>query len=110
MFEIVVPPDALRAAALPNALDHRGVVLFVRKDNGSLEELHQSGKRRFVRNIAGGEEQRRFLAMQVGEFRFKLHVEMRCARDIARAAGSGSCPINSRMHCAKDRRVLPMPR
>jgi hypothetical protein len=48
--------------------DHRGVVEFIRKDDAARQHLGQRGERRLVRDIAGGEQQRAFLAVQVGQF------------------------------------------
>ncbi len=101
MLKIVVAPDALRAAALAHALDHGVVVLLVREDHSALQELHQRGNRGFVRDVARGEQQGRFLAVQVCQLSFKLDVIVGRSGNIARAARAGAGRVDRLVHGGK---------
>ena len=64
---VVVREDALLGAAVPDALDHRGVVERIGEDDAARHARRQRAERRPVRDVARGEQQRGFLAVQVGE-------------------------------------------
>src|SRR3546814_6029549 len=81
MREIVVAEDALLAARVADAGDHRGVVHLVRKDDHAGEQPRQRRQRRLVRDIARSEEQRGFLAVKIGQFAFEIDMVMRVAAD-----------------------------
>ena len=104
--QIVVLPDALGPAAVADAGDHGGVVLLVRQDDRAGQQLLQGGKRGVVGDIGRGEEQRRRLAVQVGELGLQLDVVVRGAGDIARAAGAGAGHIERRVHGSEHGGVL----
>ncbi len=90
MRHVVVAEDLLLAMRLAHALDHRIVVPGIRQDQAI---RHQLGERRnagLVRDIAGGEDQRRFLAVQIGELALELDQRMVVAGDVAGAAGAGA--------------------
>jgi len=61
--QIVVAPDALLAAAVADAGDHRCVVLFVGEDDAAGQQALQRGERRVVGNVGRGEKQRRRLGV-----------------------------------------------
>ncbi len=107
MSEIVVPPNPLRTATLPDAFDHRRMVLLVGEDDGALQEFDEGRKRGFVRNIARGKEQRGFLAVKIGQLFLKLDVEVRGARNIARAARAGADLVDGFVHCLQHGGMLP---
>ena len=63
-------------------------------------------ERRPVRDVARGEEQRRRLAVQVGELALQQHVVVGGAGDVAGAAGAGAAAVDRRVHRRQHRRVL----
>jgi len=67
VVRVVVLEDPLLGAAVADALDHRGVVELVRVDDAARELARQRAQRRVVRDVARGEEQRRLLAVEVGQ-------------------------------------------
>ncbi len=90
MADVVVPPDLLLAAGLAHAFDHGIVVERVRQQQAIGQQLGDGRDAGLVRHIAGGENQRRRLAMQVGELALQLDQRMIGAGDIAGAAGAGA--------------------
>ena len=103
---IVMGEDAGLAAAVPDALDHRGVVELVRQDGAAGHPRRQRADRGHVRDVARGEQQRRFLAMQVGQFALQQHVIVVGAGDVAGAAGAGAATVERFMHRRQHLRVL----
>src|SRR3546814_11848220 len=67
MLEVVVAPHALFTARIADTRDHRRVVELVRIDDAMRQQLAERAERRLVRDIARGEEQRAFLAVQIGQ-------------------------------------------
>ena len=106
MLEVVVAEDVLLAAAVADALDHRGVVQLVGEDDQARHESLQGRQRRLVGDIARGEQQRRFLAVQVGELGLELDVVVGGAGDVARAAGAGADLVDRLVHGVEHDRVL----
>ena len=106
MVEVVVAEHALLAARVPDAGDHRGVVEFVGEDHAAGEQLAERRQRRLVRDIAGGEQQRAFLAVEVGELGLELDMIMGVAADVAGAAGAGADVVQRVLHRLDHRRVL----
>ena len=79
----------------------------------SSEKMTQPGmlraerrQRRPVRDVAGGEQQRRFLAVQVGELALEQHVVVVGAGDVARAAGAGAAAVERLVHGRDHLRML----
>ena len=70
------------------------------------QQLLQGGERGVVGHIGRGEEQGRFLAMQVGQLALQLDMVMRGAGDIARAAGARAGGIQRLVHGGQHDRVL----
>ena len=64
----------------------------VRQDQAIRHQLRERRDAGLVGDIAGGEDQRRFLAVQVGELALKLDQRMIIAGDVAGAAGAGAHP------------------
>ena len=60
--------------------------------------LAERRQRRVVGDEAGGEQQRRFLAVQIGQLGFQLDMIMRGAGDVARAARTGAGRVDRLMH------------
>ena len=59
--------DLLLAAGLAHALDHRVVVQRVGQDQAVRDQLGERRDAGLVRDVARGEDQRRLLAVEVGE-------------------------------------------
>ena len=106
VLRVVVPPDAFLAAGVADALDHRGVVGGVGEDDRAGQPGAERRERSPVRDVAGGEEQRRLLAVQVGEFALEQHVVVGGAGDVAGAAGAGAAAVDRIVHRRDDLRVL----
>ncbi len=66
----------------------------------------ERAERRPVRHVAGGEEQRRLLAVQVGQLALQLHMVVVGAGNVARAAGAGAAAVDRLVHRRKHLRVL----
>ena len=103
---VVVLPQHLVGAGVADAFDHRGVVAFVREDHG-IGDLGAEGRERGpVRDVARGEEQRRFLAVQVCEFAFEDQVVVVGAGDVARATRARAAGLHRVDHRRDDIGVL----
>ena len=75
------------AAAVADALNHPGVVLLVGEDHEAGDQALKGRERRVVGDIGRGEEERRFLAVEIGKLGLELlDMIMRGAGDVARAA------------------------
>ncbi len=98
MLKVIVPPHPLLTTGIADARDHRRVVEFVRIDDAAGQHLGQRRQRRLVRDIAAGEQQRRLLAVQVGEFGLEMDMVVRVAADIARAARPGADIVQRLFH------------
>ena len=103
---VVVLPQDLVGAGMADAFDHRGVVLFVRQDHRVRDLAAEGRQRRPVRDVARGEEQSAFLAVQVGKFLFQKDVVVGRARDVAGAARAGAAGLYCVHHRGHDVRVL----
>ncbi len=86
VFEVVVAEDLERAPAVADAGDHGGVVQLVGEHDQAGQHLLQRRQGRLIGDVAGGEEKRRLLAVQVGQLALELDVVVRGAGDVARAA------------------------
>jgi hypothetical protein len=86
------------AARIADAGDHRGVVELVREDHAAGQDLGERRQRRVVRDVARREQQRAFLAVQVGEFGLELDVVVRVATDVAGAAGARADVVQRLFH------------
>ena len=80
------------ASGLANTLDHRIMVERIRQDQAIRNQFADRRNPGLVRDVAGGEQQRRFLAMQLGQFPLELNERMMGAGDVAGAAGAGAHP------------------
>ena len=107
MRQVIVAEHALLAARVADARDHRGVVEFVRIDDAARQHLGQRRQRRFVRDIARREEQRAFLAVQVGKLALQVDMVMRVAADVARAARTGANVMQRFFHRRDHLGMLP---
>ncbi len=92
MRQVVVPEDALGPAIAAHALDHRGMVERIGIDDQAGKQPWQRRKRRVIGDIGRGEQQRGFLAVQVGQLGLQPLVIDRGARDVARPARPGARP------------------
>ena len=106
MRHVVVAEDLALAAGLAHAFDHRIVVQRVRQDQAVRNQLCDRRDAGLVRDVARGEQQRGFLAVQVGQFLLELHQRMMGAGDVAGAAGAGADARGGLDHGADHFRVL----
>ena len=109
MRHVAVAEHLSLAARLPDALDHRIVVERVGQDQAVRNELTDGRNAGLVRDIARGEQQRCFLAVQVGQFLLQLHEGVMGARDVAGAAGPGADPGRGLDHRSHNLRMLSHP-
>ena len=98
--------DHLLRAGAAHALDHRGVVQLVGQDDAVGQHLGDGRDRRLVGDEARGEDQRRFLAVEVGELGLELDQRVVGAGDVARAAGADAHPPGRVGHGRDHRLVL----
>ena len=95
---VVVAEDPLLRAAPADALDHRGVVLLVRQDHAAGQEAGQHADGGLVRGVAGREQERRGLLVQVRQLALEEHVGMRGAGDVAGPARPGADALEGLGH------------
>ena len=106
MGDVVMPPDLALAAGAAHALDHRIVVERVGEDQAIGQQVGDGRNGGEIGDPAGGEDQRRLLAVQVGEFGFELDERMAGAGNVAGAAGAGAVLARAaRSHRRDDFRV-----
>ncbi len=106
MRHVVVAEHLALAAGLADAFDHRIVVELVRQDQAIRNQLGDGRNAGLVRDVARGEQQRGFLAVQIGQFLLQLHQRMMGAGDVAGAAGAGADARGGLDHGADHLRVL----
>ena len=106
MVEVVVAEHALLAARALDPGDHRGVVEFVGEDHAAGKQLAERRQRRLVRDVARREQQRAFLAVEVGELGLELDVIMGVAADVAGAARAGADLVQRVFHRLDHGRML----
>src|SRR6266850_4769487 len=87
---VVVPPNLLFCARLANSLDHGVMIKRVRQDEAVRDQLGNGCHAGLVRHVTRCEDERRLLAMKVGELALKLHERMIRAGNIARPTGGPS--------------------
>jgi hypothetical protein len=107
MRHVVMAENLLLAIGLAHALDHRVVIERIGKDQAVRHQLGERGDTGLIGDIARGEDQRGFLAVQVGELALELDQRMIVAGDVAGAAGAGSHPRRRLDHGADHFGVLP---
>jgi len=73
------------------------------------QQLAKRRQGRLVRNVAGREQQRAFLAVKGAELRLQLGVKMGVAADVARSARTGPDLMQRLVHRGDDDRVLAHP-
>ena len=78
----------------------------IRQDEAVRHQLGERGNSGLVGDVAGGENQRRFLAVQIGELALKLDQRVIVAGDVAGAAGAGAHPRRGLDHGADHLRML----
>ncbi len=103
---VVVAEDVLLGAAVANALDHRGVIEGIGVDDAARNLPGQRRDGGVVRDIARGEQQCRFLAMQVRELALEQDVVVAGAGNVARAAGPGAAALDRLVHGGEHQGVL----
>ena len=106
MLEVVVPEHALLASRALDPRDHRGVVQFVGEDHAVGKQFADRRQRRLVRHVARGEQQRRLLAVELGQLGLELGVVMGVAADVAGSARSGANVVKRLLHRLDHDRVL----
>ena len=107
MGDIIVAEDTLGSAIAAHAFDHGGMVQRVGIDDQPGKELGQGRERGVIGDIGRGEQQRRFLAMQIGQFGLELLVIDRRARDVARPARACAGGAQRFFHGFDHHGVLP---
>ncbi len=106
MRHVAVAKHLTLAAGLADALDHRIMVQRIRQDQAIRNQLADGCNAGLVRDVTRGEQQRRLLAVQVGQFLLELHQGMMGSGDVAGAAGAGAHPGGGLDHGANDLGVL----
>ena len=104
---IVMLKNAFFGAGMTDALDHRIMIQRIRIEDTARQLRAQRGQGRHVGDIARGKQQRRFLAVQAGQFLFKKHMVMVGAGDIARATGTGAALVDRLNHGIAHQFALP---
>ncbi|MNI46795.1 hypothetical protein D3C73_1012770 [compost metagenome] len=103
---VVVGEDVLLHARAAHALDHGGVVQGVGKDHRPRQARRQRRQGRIIGRIARGEQQRRLLAVQIGQIALQQDVFVASAGDVARAARAraigADCPLRRLDHLGVD--------
>ena len=94
MGDVVMPPYALLAARAPDALDHRIVIQRVGQDEAIRQEARDGRNRREIGHPAGGEDERRRLAVQIGKLGLELDDRIVGAGNVAGSARP--CPMGAR--------------
>ena len=94
---------------MADALDHRIVVHRIGQDEAIWDQPGDGRDSRLVRNVAGCEDERSFLAMQVCEFALKLDQRVICPGNVAGTTGTGAHPGRRLDHGADHLRVLTHP-
>jgi hypothetical protein len=102
-----VAEDVLLGAAVADAGDHRGVIEGIGEHHHARQLTRQGRQCRIIGDIAGGEDQRRVAAVQIGELALAQHMHMAVAGDVARAAGAGTDRAQGLLHRPEHRRMLP---
>ena len=94
MRKIVMAKDLLLGARALHAFDHRIMVRGVGQNDAVGQQVGDRRDRREIGNPAGGEDERGFLAVQIGEFALKLDNGVAGAGNVAGAAGAGADPAS----------------
>ena len=103
---VVMGEDVLLGTAAADSFDHRGVIRRVGEDDAIGQPRRERAEGRPVRHIARGEQQRRLLAVQLGELAFEADVIVVGAGDVAGAAGAGAATVERFVHRRDHSRVL----
>ena len=96
----------LLGARVANPFNHRIVVQAIRIENTVRKLRTKSGQRRHVGDVAGREQQRRFLAVKAGEFFLKQDMIMVGAGNIPGPARTGAATVDGRDHRVAHQGVL----
>ena len=104
--KIVMGENALGAAPIANAIDHRSMVHLVGKNHRAGNDPRQCAQRRLVGYVARGKQQGCLFAVQVGKFALQLDVEVGGAGNIAGAARAAANIVQRRVHGAQHLGVL----
>jgi hypothetical protein len=109
MIDIVVTEHTLLPTVAADTLDHRGVVQFVGIDDETRKQPRQRRERCVIGDVGRGEDQRRLLAMQIGQLGLQRLVIDRGARDVARAPGPCARGLQRLVHRLEHDRMLAHP-
>src|SRR5690606_23956135 len=99
-------PNLLLASGGADAGDHTRMVERVGENHAAGQYFREGRKRRFVRDVAGGEEKSRLLSMEIGKLVFELDMIVRVTTDIARATRSGADIVQGSFHGGNDLGML----
>ena len=106
MARIVVPEDFAGGAGVADAGDHRGVVEGVGIELAAWQQRAQGLQGRLVGDVARGEDEGGFLAVKGGQFALQRGMQRVGARDVARAAGTGTLRTDRGLHGLDNPRML----
>ena len=106
MGEVVVAEDLAHRARVADAGDHRGVVEGVGIELAARQHRAQGLQGGLVGDVARGEDERGFLAVQRGELALERHVQRVGAGDVARAAGARALGADRGLHGLEHDRML----
>lgn len=98
MGDVVVAEDFALVWRGANAVDDRGVVQFIADHHAVGDAPQQTLEGGVVGAEAGGEDQRRFLAVPVGQARLQAGIQLVRAADIARTAGASAVGLQRVVH------------
>lgn len=99
-------PDHPLATAVTNAFDHRCMVERIRENDQARNFLTERAEGGPVGDITRGENQRRFLAVEIGKFALEQDVIVVGARNIPGASRTRATVIDGGLHGFDDFRVL----
>ena len=91
---------------MPNALDHRGVVQRIGKNDTARDLARQCPKRGPVGYVTRSKKKRGLLLVQVGQLALEQNMFVSGARNIPRASGPRAAAVERIMHRRKNFRML----
>ncbi|QDL02687.1 hypothetical protein IHMA87_02403 [Pseudomonas paraeruginosa] len=109
MLDIVMAEDLALVGRGANAVDDGGVVQLIADHHAVGDAPQQALEGGIIGAEAGGEDQRRFLAVPVGQASFQAGIHLVRATDIARSAGARSVGLQRIVHLFAHCRMLRHP-
>ncbi len=106
MREVIVAENLPLGARALHALDHRVVIGGVGEDQAVRKEIGDRRDRREIGNPSGGEDERRFLAVEIGELMLQFDDRAARAGDVARSPCARAHLLRGLDHCVDDLGML----